>query len=152
MAPKTFAHGWATLAAMDRPRDHGGIVLEWPDDRMLGEEFERLLPVGMMRDQLPQQPQAIALVREGRFAGPFELCAGVLPGERQEPLHHAMAFDATGSDDGLGPGVRVRADRPHLAEQIRDAPFEPVDLRGVEMNGIGAEAALVRSEEHTSEL
>ena len=50
MAPKTFAHGWATLAAMDRPRDHGGIVFQWPDDRVLGEKLERLLPVGMMRD------------------------------------------------------------------------------------------------------
>lgn len=54
MAPKTFAHGWATLAAMDRPRDHGGIVVERPDDRVLRQELERLLPVGLVRDQLPQ--------------------------------------------------------------------------------------------------
>jgi len=53
MAPKTFAQGWATLAAMDRPSDHSGIVVERPDDRMLGEELERLLPVGLPSDQLP---------------------------------------------------------------------------------------------------
>ena len=86
MAPKTFAQGWATLAAMDRPSDHGGVVLERADDRMLGEELERLLSVGLSRDQLPQQPQAIALVGEGCFAGSFELRAGVLAGERQESL------------------------------------------------------------------
>ena len=57
MAPKTFAHGWATLAAMDRPRDHSGIVLERPDDRMLGEELEWLLPVGFVRDQLPERAE-----------------------------------------------------------------------------------------------
>ena len=108
-----------------------------------GEELERLLPVGMMRDQLPQEPQAIALVGEGGFAGPFELCAGVLLGERQQALHHTMAFDATGSDDGLGPGVRVWPDRPHLAQQVGDAAFEAVDLRGIKVPCIGAEAALV---------
>jgi len=81
MAPKTFAHGWATAAAMDRPRNHGGIVVEWPDDRMLGEELEWLLPVGPMSDQLPERTQAIALVRKGRFAGPFQLWTGVLRGE-----------------------------------------------------------------------
>ena len=52
MAPQTFAQGWATLAAMDRPSDHGGIVIERPDDRMLGEKLEWLLPVGLPRDQL----------------------------------------------------------------------------------------------------
>lgn len=116
MAPKTFAQGWATLAAMDRPSDHGGIVIERPDDRMLGEKLEWLLPVGLPRDQLSQQPQAIALVGEGYFAGSFELRAGVLPGERQESLHHPMAFDAPGIDDGLGPGMRLGSDRPDLAQ------------------------------------
>ena len=110
MASKTFAQGWATLAAMDRPSDHGGVVVERPNDRVLGEKLERLLPVGLPRDQLSQQPQAVALVGEGCFAGSFEFCAGVLAGERQESLHHPMAFDATGIDDGLGPGMRLGAD------------------------------------------
>ena len=96
MAPQTFAQGWATLAAMDRLSDHGGGVVERPDDRILGEELERLLPVGLPRDQLSQQPQVIALVSEGYFAGSFELRAGELPGEREEALHHPMAFDAPG--------------------------------------------------------
>ena len=63
------------------PRDHGGVILERPDDGMLGEELEWLLPVGMMRDQLSQQPQAIALISEDRFAGSFQFLAGVLRGE-----------------------------------------------------------------------
>ena len=143
MAPKTFAQGWATLAAMDRPSDHGGVVVEWPDDRMLSEELEWLLPVGLPRDQLSQQPQAIALVGEGYFAGSFEFCTGVLPGEREESLHHPMAFDAPGIDDGLGPGMRLGSDRPDLAQQIGDAAFKAVDLRGVEVLGVGAVAALI---------
>ena len=81
MAPKTFAHGWATLAAMDRPRDDGGIVFQWPDDWMLGEELERLLPVSSADDQLPEQAQPIALVGKGCLTGSFELRAGVLLGE-----------------------------------------------------------------------
>ncbi len=52
MAPKTFAQGWATLAAMDRPSDHGGIVIERPNDRVLSEELEWLLLIGLPRDQL----------------------------------------------------------------------------------------------------
>ena len=47
MAPKTFAHGWATLPAMDRPSDHGGVVFQWPDDRMLGEELEVAQAAGL---------------------------------------------------------------------------------------------------------
>ena len=116
MAPKTFAQGWATLPAMDHPSDHGGIVIERPNDRVLGEKLEWLLLVGLPRDQLLHQPEAIALVGEGYFAGSFELRAGVLPGEREEALHHPMAFDAPGIDDGLGPGMRLGSDRPDLAQ------------------------------------
>jgi hypothetical protein len=81
MAPKTFAHGWATLAAMDRPSDHSGIVVERPDDRMFGEELEWLLSVGLLRDQPAQGLESIALVRQGRFAGLFQFRAGMLLGK-----------------------------------------------------------------------
>ena len=81
MAPKTFAHGWATLAAMDRPRDHGGIVVERTDDWMLGQELERLLSVGLPSDQLSQRSEAIAPVRKGRVAGLFQFRARMLLGE-----------------------------------------------------------------------
>jgi hypothetical protein len=81
MAPKTFAHGWATLSAMDRPRHRRGIVFQRPDDRVLGQELERLLSVGLVCDQPPEEAEAITPVREGRFAGSFELRGGVLLGE-----------------------------------------------------------------------
>ena len=143
MAPKTFAHGWAILAAMDRPGDHGGIVFQWSDDWMLGEELQRLLPLGPIPDQLPELRQPVASVGECRFAGFFELRAGVLLGECQEALYNAVAFYASGNDNGLGPGMCLQADRPYLAEQIGDASFESIDLRGVQVPGIGAEAALI---------
>ena len=54
-----------------------------------------------------------------------------------------MAFDAPGIDDGLGPGMRLGSDRPHLAQQIGDPAFKAVDLRGVEVLGVGAVAALI---------
>jgi hypothetical protein len=54
MAPKTFAHGWATLAAMDRPGDHLAIGIEWSDERVLGTELEQLLVFGLPADKLPQ--------------------------------------------------------------------------------------------------
>jgi hypothetical protein len=142
MAPKTFAHGWAILAAMDHPGDHGGIVFQWSDDWMLGEELQRLLPLGPIPDQLPELRQPVASVGECRFAGFFELRAGVLLGECQEALYDAVAFYASGNDNSLGPGMCLQADRPYLAEQIGDASFESIDLRGVQVPGIGAEVHL----------
>jgi|GEM_PF-2118336 len=60
MASKTFAHGWATLSAFERPVDDSGVVFEWSDDWMLGEKLERLLLLGAVNDQLLQGTQAVA--------------------------------------------------------------------------------------------
>jgi hypothetical protein len=95
MAPKTFARRWAILAAMDRKGDHGGIVFQWSDDWMLGEELQRLLPVGPIPDRLPGLRQPVASVGKCRFAGFFEFRAGVLLGECQEALYDAVAFYAS---------------------------------------------------------
>ena len=91
MAPKTFAHGWATLTAMDRPGDHLAVGIKWSDEWVLGEDFERLLLFGLPADQLPQGAKRVAPVGKCRLAGGFELIQGVLPGQRDESSEHAVA-------------------------------------------------------------
>lgn len=54
-----------------------------------------------------------------------------------------MPLDASCRDDGLGPGVGVRPDGPHLPEQIGDAAFEAVDLHRVDVVHRGAESTVI---------
>ena len=47
--PKTFAQGWATALAMDRPDDDLGVIVERADNGMLIEKRQRLLRRGVAR-------------------------------------------------------------------------------------------------------
>ena len=79
---------------MDRLRDDGGIIVQRPDDRMLVQERQRLLLGRLALQQLANRPQPLATVRKGDFAGFFQGFAGVLLGQREQPLQHARPFDA----------------------------------------------------------
>ena len=46
---KTFAQGWATALAMDRPDDDLGVIIERADDGMLFQKRQRLLRRGVSR-------------------------------------------------------------------------------------------------------
>jgi len=81
MTFQTFAHGWATLPAMDRSGDDCRIIVEGTDERMLAKKLQRLLLRGASPDELPQGPEAVALIGKGCFAGRFELGTGVLARE-----------------------------------------------------------------------
>ena len=59
---KTFAHGWATLPAMDRSGDDGRVIIEWADERMLAQELERLLLLGPLSDELSHGTESVTLV------------------------------------------------------------------------------------------
>jgi hypothetical protein len=57
---------------MDRPADHGGVIFERTDDRMLVEERQRLLLGRAAVEDLADGAQQITAVRKGRFAGFFQ--------------------------------------------------------------------------------
>ena len=65
MPRKTFTHGGATVLAMDRPGDQRGIIVERANDRMLVQEWQRLLARRRALQELPQraEPECAAVRR-----------------------------------------------------------------------------------------
>ena len=115
---QTFAHGGATVLAMDRPRDDGAIIGQRTNERMLFQERQRLLLRRLSSQELPHGTESPTAVRESDFAGFFQGFAGMLLRQREQPLQHPRAFDAAGVDHRLRPLPRERADDADLVQQI----------------------------------
>lgn len=105
MPPKTFAQGGAIGhrakrgRAMDRLGDHCGIILQ---------KGERLLLGCLAPHELADGSQPVAPVGQGDFTGFFQGFAGVLLGQREQPLQYPRPCDAAGVQHRLRPLPRSR--------------------------------------------
>lgn len=86
MPHKTFAHGGAILVAMDRPRNHSGVIIQRTNERMLVQERQRFLLGGFAPHESADRFELPAAVRQGDFAGFFQRLTGVFLGQREQAL------------------------------------------------------------------
>ena len=140
----------AAIAATVVLAAHGGgddaaVIVHRPDDRMLGEERQRLLFLGLAIQQAADRAKAEGAVRKGDFAGVFQGFGVVLSRQAQQPLQHARSFDASGVEHRFRPLLRLRADPGDLVQKVGGAALDAVDLLGRKMLGLRAEAALLVS-------
>src|SRR5262245_54323065 len=83
---------------------------QWANERMGVQEVERLLPGQVPVDQLTDGAQAEGGVGMGDVTSAFDLRGAIAPGQAEQTLEYAHAFDAARLQHGLGPAAAARAE------------------------------------------
>lgn len=126
---------------MELDRDDSPVHREVPDQRVIVQERELLLPGRCQGDQPPDGFQAITLVRVGNVAGGFDLLASISRRKAEQSLEDTRRLNAPRGDTADRPGVRFGPDSPCFFEQPVGASLDAADLLRSDMLPVRAEDA-----------